>query len=62
MPEREWRETAKELPPEGVEVEVMNGPHVTTLKLGRGLWWFPDGSMYVYFTPRVWRPLEQRNA
>ncbi len=24
-------------------------------RLGR-LWWFPDGSMYVYYTPTHWKP------
>jgi hypothetical protein len=23
----------------------------------RPMWWFPDGSMYVYYTPTHWRPL-----
>ena len=22
----------------------------------RVLWWYPDGSMYVYYTPTHWRP------
>jgi hypothetical protein len=21
------------------------------------MWWFPDGSMYVYYTPTHWKPL-----
>lgn len=24
------------------------------LKLCSGLWWLPDGSMYVYYTPTHW--------
>jgi hypothetical protein len=56
-PMADWTLTIEQPPPEGVEVEVMNGPIVQTLVLERGLWWFPDRSMYVYFTPRVWRPL-----
>ncbi len=24
----------------------------------RNLWWFPDKSMYVYYTPTHWRPLD----
>ena len=27
----------------------------TTLKRIRGLWFLPDGSMYVYYTPTHWR-------
>lgn len=31
-----------------------------TLKLVSGrLWFFPDGSMYVYYTPTHWRPAPQ---
>ena len=29
----------------------------TPLKIIRGLWYFPDGSMYVYYNPTHWRPL-----
>ncbi len=32
--------------------------NVTTLKRQGNLWWFPDGSMYVYYIPTHWR----RNA
>ncbi len=28
-----------------------------TLKRKGRLWWFPDGSMYVYYTPTHWEPL-----
>lgn len=28
------------------------------LKRGGNLWWFPDGSMYVYYTPTHWKPVE----
>ena len=27
------------------------------LKRRGRLWWFTDGSMYVYYTPTHWRPL-----
>jgi hypothetical protein len=26
------------------------------LKRRGNLWWFPDGSMYVYYTPTHWQP------
>lgn len=29
----------------------------TTLTFHNGLWWFPDKSMYVYYTPTHWHPL-----
>jgi hypothetical protein len=30
--------------------------NVTKLKRSGNLWFFPDGSMYVYYTPTHWRP------
>ena len=24
------------------------------------MWWFPDGSMYVYYTPTHWREMEKQ--
>lgn len=49
-----------ETAPEGVVVEVKiddaNGcRNECTLVLRRCLWWVPDGSMYVYWTPTHWR-------
>lgn len=52
---RRWSETAEQLPPEGVEVVVMNGNYEQPLVFEGGLWWLPDRSMYVYFTPKLWR-------
>ena len=49
--------------PEGVEVETKIDDdeygvrNVTALIHERNLWWFPDRSMYVYYTPTHWRPL-----
>lgn len=49
------------LPPENKVVitkiaDENNVPrNVQKLKLSKGLWWFPDGSMYVYYTPTHWR-------
>jgi hypothetical protein len=31
--------------------------NLTELKLVNRLWWFPDGSMYVYYEPTHWYPL-----
>ena len=53
--ERPWHLTERELPPDGVVVEVLNGDEVHTLKRSGRLWFFPDGSMYVYYVPRAWR-------
>lgn len=53
-----WKLTADELPPEGEEVVVLNGHVETTLRRSGRLWWLPDGSMYVYYVPKMWRPLD----
>ena len=47
--------------PEGlvVHTKVDDGRGVRNVqKLRRcgALWWFPDGSMYVYYTPTHWAP------
>lgn len=57
MKDGDWIKTDDQLPEDGVEVEVMNGPIVQTLVRQGRLWFFPDFSMYVYFTPKVWRPV-----
>lgn len=47
--------------PEGVVVQtkIDDGRGVRNegklLRRGR-LWWLPDGTMYVYYTPTHWRP------
>jgi hypothetical protein len=53
-----WVPTEDRLPEQGVEVDAMDsGGNVQRLVLESNLWWFPDRSMYVYFTPKFWRPL-----
>lgn len=56
MNDTTWRSVLADPPPEGVEVEVANNGGVR-LVYDRGLWWFPDRSMYVYYTPDRWRPI-----
>ena len=57
-----WKYTERELPPRG-EVVMTESPGgiQQTLKLhtqeGSGLWFVPDGVMYVYYTPNKWRHL-----
>jgi hypothetical protein len=52
----DWTPTEREVPAEGVVVDAMDsGGHVQPLKRQGPLWFFPDGSMYVYFTPKYWR-------
>lgn len=53
--QRDWTYTTDRLPPEGVEVEVLNGNVETTLVYSGNLWWFPDRNMYVYYVPKMWR-------
>ena len=56
VPSRDWTPTDQGLPPEGAEVETMDsGGHVQTLIRVGGLWFVPDQSMYVYYTPKFWR-------
>ena len=51
-----WRRPADELPPNSVPVRTMDSSgHEQDLKLQCRLWFFPDGSMYVYYVPTFWR-------
>lgn len=57
---REWIKTSFKLPPEEtvVETKMDDGRgirNVQKLKRRGRLWLFPDGSMYVYYTPTHWR-------
>ena len=52
----QWTRVDKELPPKGVVVDTISpGGLETRLKLIDGLWFFEDGSMYVYYVPEFWR-------
>jgi hypothetical protein len=51
-----WVPVARELPDEGVVVQTKSpGGMEQDLKRMSNLWFFPDGSMYVYYTPEFWR-------
>lgn len=59
-----WIEIRDQLPPKGVLVETKiddeNGVrNQQRLKLNAGLWYHPDGSMYVYYTPTHWRHVKK---
>lgn len=57
--EQSWKITENERPEDGVVVLTMDsGGNEQTLKLSGNLWWFPDGSMYVYYTPKMWRYID----
>lgn len=56
----DWIPCDKELPPVGMVVDTkiddkQGCRNVTTLKRNDRLWFLPDGSMYVYYTPTHWR-------
>lgn len=56
----DWIATSDLLPKEGkvVETKIERGggsSNECTLKRRGNLWFFPDGSMYVYYVPTHWR-------
>lgn len=58
---REWHRTTTIVPANGVVVETKvddecGARNVAKLKRQDRLWFMPDGSMYVYYTPTHWRP------
>lgn len=55
----DWISCVFDMPPEGQVVEVQNNDGAK-LVYENGLWWFPDRSMYVYYTPQYWRPLKEK--
>lgn len=62
MPEFNWILVDSELPGEGIVVETKiddsNGcRNEQNLKRQGSLWFFPDASMCVYYTPTHWRTL-----
>lgn len=60
MPNVDWTPCAEALPPEGeiVETKIDDGNGVRNtqaLKRQGRLWFVPDASIYVYYTPTHWR-------
>lgn len=56
----DWTNCKDRPPPENIEVETKIDDYkgirnIQSLKLSNNLWWFPDMSMYVYYTPTHWR-------
>lgn len=56
----DWISVNHKLPPEKLivhtKIDDENGcRNEQTLKRSGRLWWYPDGSMYVYYTPTHWR-------
>ena len=59
--QQDWIKTSEQKPDENVVVRAMDGGgHVQLLKRKGNLWWFDDESMYCYFVPTFWQPLEER--
>jgi hypothetical protein len=59
-----WTRTDESLPPEGriVETKIHDRDGLRNegkLKRYGGLWFVPDGSMYVYYTPTHWRDVPE---
>lgn len=57
-----WKATKDVLPEEGVPVETMIADehgvrNEAVLKHRGGLWFIPDGSMYVYYYPTHWKAI-----
>lgn len=57
---RNWISLNQEPPPENVVVNTINSTgQITRLKRIGRLWWFEDGSMYVYYVPQFWQTIEE---
>ena len=54
----DWKLTSQTLPSEGrvvmTKIHDADGCRKQPLKRQRNLWFFPDGSMYVYYRPTHW--------
>jgi hypothetical protein len=60
MVEQRWTRLIDKEPPMGVAVDTKIDDakgvrNEQQLKRNGALWFFPDGSMYVYYTPTHWR-------
>jgi len=55
----QWFSPSEKLPYVGTTVEVTRSDgSVARLVYEKGLWWFPDRSMYVYYAPERWRNID----
>lgn len=59
MMNENWIAVAEKLPPKGkvvmTKIDDKDGVrNVQELYYSSNLWWFPSGSMYVYYTPTHW--------
>ena len=62
-----WIPCSEQLPPDGAVVNTKiddekGERNVQELKRQGSLWFIPDGSMYVYYTPTHWRQVDRKAA
>lgn len=52
---KQWYRVADEPPPEGMVCDTISpGGMQQTLHFVSGLWFYPDNTGYVYYTPELW--------
>lgn len=57
MTSLQWNEIATA--PEGVPVNTITDTGLEQVLIREnGLWWLQDRSMYIYYQPKFWKPLE----
>lgn len=61
---REWNQVKDNPPPlDEVVLTLSDGGLEQPLKRGSGgLWFVADGSMYVYYQPKFWHPLDDKEG
>lgn len=53
-----WHRVGEKAAPQGeIVLALTPGGDVRELRFQDNLWWLPDMSMYVYFTPTHWKRL-----
>lgn len=65
MRDEDWIDCTVSLPKDGevvmTKIDTVSGCRNVQRLMRRGrLWYFPDDSMYVYYTPTHWRKLTRR--
>lgn len=57
----EWIRWTDAIPADGQVFVALNDTHEVLLqRSGNLLWFWPERDMYVYFTPTLWRPYDER--
>lgn len=55
-----WVLLSDRLPPENVQIEVLDSGNVKSVLVRRGnMFFLPDMSTYVYFAPKYWRSINE---